>query len=96
MSLRHGFDVRRWPVLRQLLERDAAGLGRTAYSERTENLRARTAESDRVVKSVCPYFAVGCGQEVHGSAKPKTGNHYVAPWVSLTSVERPSTTKRTI
>ena len=65
MSLRHDLDARRWPVVRQLLARDAAGLGRTAYSERTENLRARIAESDRVVKSVCPYCAVGCGQEVH-------------------------------
>jgi formate dehydrogenase major subunit len=65
LSLRHGLDARRWPVLRQLLARDVGGLGRTAYSERTENLRARIAESDRVVKSICPYCAVGCGQEVH-------------------------------
>jgi formate dehydrogenase major subunit len=65
LSLRHELDARRWPVLRQLLERDAVGLGRTAYSERTNGLRARIAESDRVVKSVCPYCAVGCGQEVH-------------------------------
>jgi formate dehydrogenase major subunit len=64
LSLRHGLDARRWPVVRQLLERDAAGLGRTAYSERTKNLRARIADT-RVVKSVCPYCAVGCGQEIH-------------------------------
>jgi formate dehydrogenase major subunit len=55
----------RWPVMRQVLERDAAGLGSTAYSERTETLTARTGAADRVVKSVCPYCAVGCGQLVY-------------------------------
>ncbi len=65
MGLFDGIAARRWPVLRQLGDRDARGLGSTAFSQRTEELRARTAESDRVVKSVCPYCAVGCGQDVH-------------------------------
>jgi len=52
----------RWPVLRQLLAGDARGLGLTARSRRTENQVSRIAEADRVVRSVCPYCAVGCGQ----------------------------------
>jgi formate dehydrogenase major subunit len=33
-------------------------------SRRTAELRPRVATADRVVKSVCPYCAVGCGQDV--------------------------------
>jgi formate dehydrogenase major subunit len=33
-------------------------------SERSRNLEPRTRHADRVVKSVCPYCAVGCGQLV--------------------------------
>ncbi|WP_431873045.1 formate dehydrogenase [Nocardiopsis eucommiae] len=54
-----------WPVLRQVTGEDRRGLGAAARSERTERLRPRTAEADRVVKSVCPYCAVGCGQNVY-------------------------------
>jgi formate dehydrogenase major subunit len=54
-----------WPVLRQLVDRDVFGLNGTAASERTEQLRARTATADKVVGSVCPYCAVGCGQLVY-------------------------------
>ena len=57
--------ISRWPVLRQLREGDAAGLGRTAFSPRTEGLGARTSSADRTVRSICPYCAVGCGQLVH-------------------------------
>jgi formate dehydrogenase major subunit len=52
----------RWPVLRQLLAGDARGLGLTARSRRSEELVPRTARADRVVRSVCPFCAVGCGQ----------------------------------
>jgi formate dehydrogenase major subunit len=38
---------------------------RPAYSSRTESLAPRTAAADRVVSSVCPYCAVGCGQLVY-------------------------------
>jgi formate dehydrogenase major subunit len=55
----------RWPVLRQILARDAKGLGRTAASARTRALEPRTKRADRVVKSICPYCGVGCGQLVH-------------------------------
>jgi formate dehydrogenase major subunit len=58
--------VRRLPVLvRQLLHRDLTALGATASSARTEELRPRTETADRVVKSICPYCAVGCGQLVY-------------------------------
>jgi formate dehydrogenase major subunit len=55
----------RWPLLRQLAERDATALGATVRSPRTEALSPRTQEADRVVRSVCPYCAVGCGQLVY-------------------------------
>ncbi|MDB4965235.1 MAG: molybdopterin oxidoreductase Fe4S4 region [Myxococcales bacterium] len=54
-----------WPLLRQIRERDLGGLGETAYSPRTQALHARTRDADRVVRSVCPYCAVGCGQLVY-------------------------------
>jgi formate dehydrogenase major subunit len=47
-----------------LRERDVRGLGRTARSPRTDQLKARTVEVDSAVRSVCPYCAVGCGQIV--------------------------------
>jgi formate dehydrogenase major subunit len=55
----------RWPVLRQLLDGDRKALGPAATSERSEHLHARVKDADRVVKSVCPYCGVGCGQDVY-------------------------------
>jgi formate dehydrogenase major subunit len=52
----------RWPVLRQLTGTDRRGLGAAARSGRGR--QARTTTADAVVKSVCPYCAVGCGQQV--------------------------------
>jgi formate dehydrogenase major subunit len=52
------------PFLRQLAG-DPLGLGRAARSGRSERLRPRTESADRVVQSVCPYCAVGCGQKVY-------------------------------
>jgi formate dehydrogenase major subunit len=57
-------SVGRWPVLRQL-GGDRLGLGRAAQSSRSAGLTPRTADSDHVARSVCPYCAVGCGQLVH-------------------------------
>jgi len=55
-----------WPVFRQVAKRDVFALdGSTAGSSRTEMLVARTKAADRVVGSVCPYCAVGCGQLVY-------------------------------
>jgi formate dehydrogenase major subunit len=53
-----------WPVLRQLTGSDPLGRGPAARSQATEDLQARTSTADRVVGSVCPYCAVGCGQRV--------------------------------
>jgi formate dehydrogenase major subunit len=55
----------RWPVLRQLAGGDRLGRGASVKSARSDGLRPRTATADRVVKSVCPYCAVGCGQNVY-------------------------------
>jgi formate dehydrogenase major subunit len=57
--------LRDWPVVRQLIEADVQGLGRSARSRITDQLTARTEQADHVVQSVCPYCAVGCGQLVH-------------------------------
>src|ERR1700734_2477013 len=43
--------IESWPVYRQLTG--------------TDRLRLRTATADKVVKSVCPYCAVGCAQNVY-------------------------------
>jgi formate dehydrogenase major subunit len=39
-------------------------LGDAVRSRATDGVRARTTEADKVVKSICPYCAVGCGQRV--------------------------------
>jgi len=57
--------VRRWPVYRQLTGRDRLGRGAAVQSARSEQLRPRTTEADAVVRSICPYCAVGCGQKVY-------------------------------
>ena len=54
-----------WPVYRQATGTDASGRGAAVTSKRTEQLRPRVAAADKVVKSVCPYCAVGCGQDVY-------------------------------
>jgi formate dehydrogenase major subunit len=52
--------------MRQLAKSDLLALdGQTAGSERTAALQARTKAADKVVDSVCPYCAVGCGQLVY-------------------------------
>src|SRR4051812_33235538 len=53
-----------WPVVRQLTSGDVLGRGPAVTSARTRSLKPRTATADRVVQSVCPYCAVGCGQKV--------------------------------
>jgi formate dehydrogenase major subunit len=56
-----------WPVYRQVTGTDRLGLGAAVKSSQTARLRARVAVADKVVKSVCPYCAVGCGQDVYVS-----------------------------
>jgi formate dehydrogenase major subunit len=55
----------RWPVVKQLQSGDLAALGATARSPRSDTLAPRTQAADRVVRSICPYCAVGCGQLVY-------------------------------
>lgn len=70
-SLRDGLNdrirgvLRDWPVYRQLTGGDVLGRGAAVTSAYTEGLRPRTDTADRVVRSVCPYCAVGCGQRVY-------------------------------
>ena len=63
MNLRKSLEA--WPVLRQLRGADRLGLGEAARSSRSARLMPRTADADKVVPSVCPYCAVGCGQKVY-------------------------------
>jgi formate dehydrogenase major subunit len=52
------------PLLRQLTS-DPLGLSRAAQSRHSEQLRPRVQTADRMVRSICPYCAVGCGQRVY-------------------------------
>ena len=54
-----------WPVYRQLTGSDPFGRGKAARSKGTDATVSRTATADRVVKSVCPFCAVGCAQNVY-------------------------------
>jgi formate dehydrogenase major subunit len=54
-----------WPVYRQLAGADKLGRAAAAQSRVSANLQPRTAQADRVVKSICPFCAVGCGQNVY-------------------------------
>ncbi len=53
-----------WSVVRQLRDGDRLGLGRAAQSARQAGLEPRTKSADKVVQSICPYCAVGCGQRI--------------------------------
>jgi formate dehydrogenase major subunit len=53
-----------WPVVRQAMAPDHTARGAAARSAHSDHLRPRVDEADRVVKSICPFCAVGCGQRV--------------------------------
>ncbi len=57
--------IESWPVYRQFSGDDPLGRGVAARSAGTERITPRVSTADRVVKSVCPYCAVGCGQDVY-------------------------------
>ena len=59
-----GFSFLNWPVIRQFRSDDPFGRGEAVTSQKTREITPRTATADRVVQSVCPYCAVGCGQKV--------------------------------
>src|SRR3954452_22474736 len=54
--------LRSWPLVKQIQERDALGLGKAAQSKRSRELTPRIAHADHVAQSICPFCAVGCGQ----------------------------------
>jgi formate dehydrogenase major subunit len=54
-----------WPALRQLLDRDGLGVGRSVQSEASRTLTARIDGDVSVTHSICPYCAVGCAQLVY-------------------------------
>ena len=62
MSIRN--FIPSWSVLHQIAGKDKLALGKAAQSPHQANLTPRTAEADEVVRSICPYCAVGCGQRV--------------------------------
>ncbi len=51
-------------VVRQARSADRTARGDAARSDWSEHLHARITSADRVVQSICPYCAVGCGQRV--------------------------------
>jgi formate dehydrogenase major subunit len=55
----------KWPFLRQIAERDFTSEAGPAVSRRSEQLTPRIQSATKVVKSICPYCAVGCGQNVY-------------------------------
>ena len=55
----------KWPAARQLHGDDPLGRGAAVQSRGSREHEARTVSADRVVKSVCPYCAVGCAQNVY-------------------------------
>ena len=54
-----------WPAYRQAAGPDRTGRGAAVKSAASARLTPRTATADTVAKSVCPYCAVGCGQNVY-------------------------------
>jgi len=54
-----------WPAARQFVGPDRLGRGAAARSATTDGITPRTSDADAVVRSICPYCAVGCGQRVY-------------------------------
>jgi formate dehydrogenase major subunit len=54
-----------WPVYRQLTGPDRLARAAAAKSKGSKAWHARTEDADKVVRSICPYCAVGCGQKVY-------------------------------
>ena len=69
----HRTWIGQWPVVRQVAGRDVLGRGAAVKSQRSGHLVPRVKSADKVVKSVCPYCAVGCGQNVY--VKDETVTH---------------------
>ncbi|MBE1530245.1 formate dehydrogenase major subunit [Actinomadura algeriensis] len=63
MGVRQWIDS--WPVYRQFSDGDPLGRGASVKSGTSAKLNPRVNTAEKVVKSVCPYCAVGCGQDVY-------------------------------
>jgi formate dehydrogenase major subunit len=74
-----------WPVYRQLAGADSLGRGAAARSGRSARLGPRTGSADTVVKSVCPYCAVGCGQDVYVKDPVAPSCHIANPSRNITT-----------
>jgi formate dehydrogenase major subunit len=61
--------IENWPAFRQLTGPDRLGRGKAVRSPHTEAAAPRTEGAERVVGSVCPYCAVGCGQRVYVASR---------------------------
>lgn len=58
--------IESWPVVRQATGDDPLGRGTSARKAGgTVDKRARTLDADTVTKSICPFCAVGCGQQIY-------------------------------
>lgn len=56
--------LERWPVIKQIQNRDLKATGETSYSDKTRQLLPRTHDC-QVTRSICPYCGVGCGQLIY-------------------------------
>jgi formate dehydrogenase major subunit len=52
-------------VIEQVFQGDLTALDGPAVSDRSKTLAPRTRHADKVVKSICPYCGVGCGQDIY-------------------------------
>ncbi|APT92835.1 dehydrogenase [Corynebacterium phocae] len=59
------FSPLNWPVVRQLRAADAFARDVNTQTGKSRELEGRIDSADRMVKSVCPYCAVGCSQRVY-------------------------------
>ncbi|WP_414713702.1 hypothetical protein [Segeticoccus sp.] len=57
--------ITEWPVFCQVTGKDPLGLGAASTSRHSQTLTPRVRSVNKVVKSVCPYCEVGCGQDVY-------------------------------
>jgi len=54
-----------WPFAKQFQQGDPQAKFGVTATDRSKSLTPRTKQADKVVQSICPYCAVGCGQLVY-------------------------------
>lgn len=55
--------LERWPVVKQIRNRDFRTTGETAWSQQTRQLKPKIHGCQQT-RSICPYCGVGCGQVI--------------------------------